>query len=206
ECKKLFIVHLSEREFFAVPKNLKLLAVPLFELYDNVQMKMAAQMQQPSPQPSQDQLLQQQQQQLQQAIIWNTDTLQTQSSPEEHRLLITDIRFRPNSTQLATSSFDRTVRLWNATQEGIIQCYPILFNILFTIFLTYLNPLGKEHAVMSKAELQERQDKKKRGDDLELGPAFHSGVNEKERGMALPFQPLTMCFSNINYYVVVPVV
>ncbi|KAI7731943.1 hypothetical protein M8C21_008955, partial [Ambrosia artemisiifolia] len=36
ECKKLFVVHLSEREYFAVPKNLKLLAVPLFELYDNV--------------------------------------------------------------------------------------------------------------------------------------------------------------------------
>uniref|UniRef100_A0A803KZ63 Pre-mRNA cleavage factor Im 25 kDa subunit n=1 Tax=Chenopodium quinoa TaxID=63459 RepID=A0A803KZ63_CHEQI len=37
ECKKLFMVHLPEREYFAVPKNLKLLAVPLFELYDNVQ-------------------------------------------------------------------------------------------------------------------------------------------------------------------------
>lgn len=31
------MVHLPEREYFAVPKNLKLLAVPLFELYDNVQ-------------------------------------------------------------------------------------------------------------------------------------------------------------------------
>ncbi|KAL7168554.1 hypothetical protein ACSBR2_038899 [Camellia fascicularis] len=40
ECKKLFLVHLSEREYFAVPKNLKLLAVPLFELYDNVQVMM----------------------------------------------------------------------------------------------------------------------------------------------------------------------
>lgn len=39
ECKKLFLVHLSEREYFAVPKNLKLLAVPLFELYDNVQVQ-----------------------------------------------------------------------------------------------------------------------------------------------------------------------
>ncbi|KAL8263475.1 hypothetical protein R6Q59_021605 [Mikania micrantha] len=37
ECKKLYVVHLSEREYFAVPKNLKLLAVPLFELYENVQ-------------------------------------------------------------------------------------------------------------------------------------------------------------------------
>ncbi len=54
ECKKLFVVQLpdhcmylfkiSHGEYthcalgiFAVPKNMKLLAVPLFELYDNVQ-------------------------------------------------------------------------------------------------------------------------------------------------------------------------
>ncbi|XP_074560048.1 pre-mRNA cleavage factor Im 25 kDa subunit 2-like [Curcuma longa] len=35
ECKKLFVVHLSEREYFAIPQNLKLIAVPLFELYGN---------------------------------------------------------------------------------------------------------------------------------------------------------------------------
>ncbi|MQM05631.1 hypothetical protein Taro_038444, partial [Colocasia esculenta] len=78
-------------------------------------------------------------------------------------------------------------KYWFWIGLGALFGYTILFNILFTIFLTYLNPLGKEHAVMSKAELQERQDKKKIGDDLVLGPAFHSGVNEKERGMALPF-------------------
>ncbi|KAE8672345.1 Cleavage and polyadenylation specificity factor subunit 5 [Hibiscus syriacus] len=37
ECKKLSLSNLSEKEYFAVPKKLKLLAVPLFELYDNVQ-------------------------------------------------------------------------------------------------------------------------------------------------------------------------
>jgi len=37
ECKRMFVVQLSERCIFAVPKNLKLLAVPLFELYDNSQ-------------------------------------------------------------------------------------------------------------------------------------------------------------------------
>eukprot|EP01112_Ceratiomyxa_fruticulosa_P010304 TRINITY_DN2718_c0_g1_i1.p2 TRINITY_DN2718_c0_g1~~TRINITY_DN2718_c0_g1_i1.p2 ORF type:complete len:210 (-),score=39.29 TRINITY_DN2718_c0_g1_i1:61-690(-) len=37
ECKKLFLIPLPERCFFAVPRNLKLLAVPLFELYDNPQ-------------------------------------------------------------------------------------------------------------------------------------------------------------------------
>eukprot|EP01098_Paradermamoeba_levis_P013552 TRINITY_DN6209_c0_g1_i2.p1 TRINITY_DN6209_c0_g1~~TRINITY_DN6209_c0_g1_i2.p1 ORF type:complete len:230 (+),score=55.05 TRINITY_DN6209_c0_g1_i2:887-1576(+) len=35
ECRKLFLVPLPEKCTFAVPKNLKLLAVPLFELYDN---------------------------------------------------------------------------------------------------------------------------------------------------------------------------
>lgn len=42
------------------------------------------------------------------------DTLQTETTPEEHQYLITDVRFRPNSTQLATASFDKSVRLWDA--------------------------------------------------------------------------------------------
>ncbi|CAN6460353.1 unnamed protein product [Victoria cruziana] len=52
------------------------------------------------------------------AVLWNMDTLKTESTPEEHTLLITDVRFRPSSTQLATSSFDRTVRLWDAADPS----------------------------------------------------------------------------------------
>jgi len=37
ECKKLFVINLPEHCIFAVPKNMKLLAVPLFEMFDNVQ-------------------------------------------------------------------------------------------------------------------------------------------------------------------------
>mmetsp|Transcript_36522 Transcript_36522/g.115198 ORF Transcript_36522/g.115198 Transcript_36522/m.115198 type:complete len:177 (-) Transcript_36522:62-592(-) len=37
ECKKIYLVPLPEKCYFSVPKNFKLLAVPLFELYDNVQ-------------------------------------------------------------------------------------------------------------------------------------------------------------------------
>ncbi|KAF3457670.1 hypothetical protein FNV43_RR02328 [Rhamnella rubrinervis] len=47
-------------------------------------------------------------------VLWNMETLQTESTSEEHTQIITDIRFRPNSTQLATSSFDATVKLWDA--------------------------------------------------------------------------------------------
>lgn len=42
------------------------------------------------------------------------DTLKLKNSLEEHSLLITDVRFSPNSTRLATSSFDKTVRVWDA--------------------------------------------------------------------------------------------
>lgn len=36
ECKKLFLINLPERCYFAVPKNIKLIAVPFFEVYDNL--------------------------------------------------------------------------------------------------------------------------------------------------------------------------
>jgi len=37
EHKKLFLVQLQEKAYFAVPRNYKLVAAPLFELYDNAQ-------------------------------------------------------------------------------------------------------------------------------------------------------------------------
>ncbi|XP_017485053.1 PREDICTED: cleavage and polyadenylation specificity factor subunit 5-like [Rhagoletis zephyria] len=37
EHKRLFLVQLPDKAFFAVPKNYKLVAAPLFELYDNSQ-------------------------------------------------------------------------------------------------------------------------------------------------------------------------
>ncbi|XP_052478853.1 transcriptional corepressor LEUNIG_HOMOLOG-like [Gossypium raimondii] len=46
------------------------------------------------------------------------ETLKTECTPEENTHIITDIRFRPNSTQLATSSFDATVRVWDAAQPS----------------------------------------------------------------------------------------
>ncbi|KAJ6388124.1 hypothetical protein OIU77_026655 [Salix suchowensis] len=47
-------------------------------------------------------------------VLWNMETLQTECSQDEHTQIITDVRFRPNSTQLATSSFDSNIRLWDA--------------------------------------------------------------------------------------------
>uniref|UniRef100_A0A0A9H2V4 Uncharacterized protein n=1 Tax=Arundo donax TaxID=35708 RepID=A0A0A9H2V4_ARUDO len=47
-------------------------------------------------------------------VLWFTDVLKLKSTLEEHSLLITDVRFCPSMTRLATSSFDKTVRVWDA--------------------------------------------------------------------------------------------
>lgn len=49
-----------------------------------------------------------------QAVLWYTDTLKTKTTLEEHSSLITDVRFSPSMPRLATSSFDKTVRVWDA--------------------------------------------------------------------------------------------
>eukprot|EP00245_Coleochaete_scutata_P005445 TRINITY_DN1898_c0_g1_i1.p1 TRINITY_DN1898_c0_g1~~TRINITY_DN1898_c0_g1_i1.p1 ORF type:complete len:962 (+),score=206.18 TRINITY_DN1898_c0_g1_i1:183-3068(+) len=48
------------------------------------------------------------------ALLWNMDNFTLRSTLEEHTLKITDIRFGPSSSRLATSSFDKTVRVWDA--------------------------------------------------------------------------------------------
>lgn len=101
-------------------------------------------------------------------------------------------------------------RYWYWIGVGALIGYTVLFNILFTFFLTYLNPLGKRQAVISKEELQERDGKKKDENVvIELRhflqhSASYTGKSFRTRGMVLPFQPLSMSFCNINYYVDVP--
>ncbi|KDO65918.1 hypothetical protein CISIN_1g047260mg [Citrus sinensis] len=51
-------------------------------------------------------------------VLWNMDTLQTESTPEDHKSVVTDVRFRPNSSQLATASVDKSVRLWDAANPN----------------------------------------------------------------------------------------
>ncbi|KAE9622159.1 putative transcription factor WD40-like family [Lupinus albus] len=47
-------------------------------------------------------------------VLWNMDTLKTENTPEEHKSVISDVRFRPNSSVFVTSCIDNCVRLWDA--------------------------------------------------------------------------------------------
>ncbi|XP_041005142.1 ABC transporter G family member 32 isoform X2 [Juglans microcarpa x Juglans regia] len=108
----------------------------------------------------------------------------------------------------ARALFPETYWYWIGV--GAMIGYTVLFNALFTFFLAYLNPLGRQQAVVSKEELQERE-RRRKGETavVELRHYLQhsgslSGKHLKQKGMVLPFQPLSMTFSNINYYVDVP--
>ncbi|XP_054822130.1 ABC transporter G family member 32-like isoform X2 [Prosopis cineraria] len=97
---------------------------------------------------------------------------------------------------------------WYWIGVGAMIGYTVLFNTLFTIFLAYLKPLGRKQAVVSKEELQEREERRKdRSVPMKLRDYLRqsrSTIAFKQRGMVLPFQPLSLAFSNINYHVDVP--
>ncbi|XP_016442240.1 ABC transporter G family member 32 isoform X2 [Nicotiana tabacum] len=99
---------------------------------------------------------------------------------------------------------------WYWIGVGALLGYTILFNMLFTFFLAYLDPLVKHQAVVSKEELQDRgTTKKEEPAVIQLREYLkHSGSltrqSFKNRGLVLPFQPLSMTFKDINYYVDMP--
>uniref|UniRef100_A0A9I9D087 Transcriptional corepressor LEUNIG n=1 Tax=Cucumis melo TaxID=3656 RepID=A0A9I9D087_CUCME len=55
------------------------------------------------------------------AVLWYTENLKPKTSLEEHASIVTDVRFSPSMPRLATSSFDRTVRVWDADNH----CYSL---------------------------------------------------------------------------------
>ncbi|KAM0028762.1 putative transcription factor WD40-like family [Helianthus debilis subsp. tardiflorus] len=51
-------------------------------------------------------------------VLCYTDALKLKTTLEEHSSMITDVRFSPSMPRLATSSFDKTVRVWDADNFG----------------------------------------------------------------------------------------
>ncbi|KAL2236963.1 ABC transporter G family member 32 isoform X2 [Sesamum indicum] len=100
---------------------------------------------------------------------------------------------------------------WYWIGFGALLGYTLLFNTLFTLFLTHLNPLGNQQAIVPLAD---HHDKDKEhdsepsiisfGEFLQHSHSFTGKSICKRKGMVLPFEPLSMCFSNISYYVDIP--
>ncbi|KAL4562385.1 hypothetical protein LXL04_034587 [Taraxacum kok-saghyz] len=94
---------------------------------------------------------------------------------------------------------------------SVLFGFAVVFNMLFTFALTYLNPLGKAQTIISKETVMEmetvdkKQDEKSNEEDIQehLSLEATNPIGSK-KGMVLPFTPLTMSFNTVNYYVDMP--
>ncbi|CAI9105088.1 OLC1v1003939C2 [Oldenlandia corymbosa var. corymbosa] len=113
---------------------------------------------------------------------------------------------------------------WYWIGAGALVGYIVLTNIVFTIGLMYLDPLGKPQATISKEQAKEmkegqRQVREESG-EIAIQPynrnANGNRVSRNEsnldtatgvapkRGMVLPFTPLAMAFDDVKYCVDMP--
>ncbi|KAH7838131.1 hypothetical protein Vadar_022406 [Vaccinium darrowii] len=81
----------------------------------------------------------------------------------------------------------------------VLLLYAVFFNIIVTLALTYLKPIKNVQTVIPNAAEEENS---AADGDNQLTGTFKEGP--KQRGMILPFQPLTLTFHNVNYFVDMP--
>ncbi|XP_024534219.1 ABC transporter G family member 37 isoform X1 [Selaginella moellendorffii] len=92
---------------------------------------------------------------------------------------------------------------WYWIGAGAQLGYIIFFNVGFTLALTYLRAPSKSNQAIASVETTKTYKNQfkasDRANEIEL-----SQPAEKKKGMVLPFKPLALSFSNVNYYVDMP--
>ncbi|KAK7284890.1 hypothetical protein RJT34_19644 [Clitoria ternatea] len=105
-----------------------------------------------------------------------------------------------------------TEEYWFWICIGALIGFSLLFNMLFIAALTYLNPLGDSRAVIEDEGGKKNKKSFPRqhiteGTDMAVRSSLEnasSSNQEPRRGMVLPFQPLSLVFNHISYYVDMP--
>ncbi|KAG6497045.1 hypothetical protein ZIOFF_044931 [Zingiber officinale] len=118
---------------------------------------------------------------------------------------------------------------WYWISIGALVGFALLFNMLFILSLTFLNPIGSSQHFVIDEESESNKRKNLLADkdqsfelirsswksatpDLEAAgrrnsleiESFNSSVHPARRGMVLPFQPLSLAFRHLNYHVDMP--
>ncbi|KAG0526217.1 hypothetical protein BDA96_06G126400 [Sorghum bicolor] len=118
----------------------------------------------------------------------------------------------PVGSNVLTSHSLPTQDYWYWIGVCALLAYAVLFNTLFTLALAFLNPLRKAQAIIPS---NSEETKDALTDSVSEGHAIAESncrnyevkaqiEGELKKGMILPFQPLTMTFHNINYFVDMP--
>ncbi|TKY62019.1 ABC transporter G family member 39 [Spatholobus suberectus] len=88
---------------------------------------------------------------------------------------------------------------------GALSGFVLLFNLLCIVALTYLNAIGDSKAFVTNEDDENENSISKQyvTEDMAVGNASHQ---ERRTGMVLPFQPLSLAFNHVNYYVDMPAI
>uniref|UniRef100_A0A7N0U8F5 ABC transporter domain-containing protein n=1 Tax=Kalanchoe fedtschenkoi TaxID=63787 RepID=A0A7N0U8F5_KALFE len=103
---------------------------------------------------------------------------------------------------------------WYWIGIGALIGFSFLFNLLYTLALSYLNPLGKPRSNLSEVTLAERDanrtgvdmipsSKQRRGAERSRSRT-KANISSSKRGMILPFEPLSLMFDEVKYAVDMP--
>ncbi|KAK8697785.1 hypothetical protein V6N13_113922 [Hibiscus sabdariffa] len=91
---------------------------------------------------------------------------------------------------------------WYWLGVAVLLLYALLFNLIVTLALIYLNPITKAPTVIpddtENSSVANDVGKEKLKSDAP------SAEGSSKKGMILPFQPLAMTFQNVNYFVDMP--
>ncbi|CAK9153839.1 unnamed protein product [Ilex paraguariensis] len=105
-----------------------------------------------------------------------------------------------------------TDEYWYWISVAALAGFSLLFNVLFILALTYLNPLGDSKAVITEEDNEDKNKQRMASNAQGIqmavrnpeGSSTGAANNESRRGMVLPFQPLSLAFNHVNYYVDMP--
>ncbi|CAB4299305.1 unnamed protein product [Prunus armeniaca] len=109
-----------------------------------------------------------------------------------------------------------TEEYWYWICIGALLGFSLLFNILFIAALNYLNPFGDSKSIILEDDDKHRSKNQSMLDIMggtEMSSASTAPLSEgidmavkkpKKRGMVLHFQPLSLAFDHVNYYVDMP--
>ncbi|XP_072999974.1 ABC transporter G family member 48-like isoform X2 [Typha latifolia] len=100
---------------------------------------------------------------------------------------------------------------WYWVAIGALVGFSILFNLLFILALTYLNPIGSAQTIIMKEDTRKSATSTTPvisdvagavgRNNTDVAASKNAAVR---RGMVLPFQPLSLAFNHVNYYVNMP--
>ncbi|KAL4578715.1 hypothetical protein LXL04_014844 [Taraxacum kok-saghyz] len=95
---------------------------------------------------------------------------------------------------------------WFYISIGVLIGFSILFNLLFIVALTFLNPLGDAKTVIrDESEVKKSNSQLYESNEMTEKRKNGSTVDRIERrGMVLPFRPLSLAFNHVNYSIDMP--